>query len=116
MPIFFRASVFQPIARTRGASVDRGIATVPGVTPNGNTRIILGSTLNTSTVLRNIENIFNPLSADVLWYGYGDDVDLTLTGFPLEPSASIAIEANRDVYVKVGGLNPIHWAADAGSE
>ncbi len=116
MPLFYRASVFSPIARTRSATISRGIATVAGVTANGNTLIIAGSTLNTSTVLRNIENIFNPLSADVLWYGYSDDVDLTLTGFPLEPSASISIEANKDVYVKVGGVTPIHWATDAGAE
>lgn len=116
MPFFFRASVIQPLARTRSASVARGTALVAGPTPNGNNLVLNADTLRTSAVLRNIENILNPASTDVLWYGYTDDVNLVLTGFPLEPGASIAIEAGQTVYVKPGGVNPIHWAIDGGDE
>lgn len=116
MPIFFRASVFQPVARTRNSAVSRGSAPQVGPTPNGNSLILLSSALRTSAVLRNINNIFNPAATEVLWYGYTDDVDLTLTGFPLEPGASIAIEANRNVYAKSGSVTAVEWVVDGGEE
>jgi hypothetical protein len=116
MPSFFRASVFQPIARTRNASIVRGTAAVIGPTPNGNTQILTPETLRTSAVLRNIHNIFVPASTEVLWYGYSDDVDLTLTGFPLEAGSSIAIEAGKSVFVKVGGAVALPYAIDDGLE
>lgn len=116
MPSFFRASVYQPIARTRTATVSRGTAAVVGPTPNGNTQVLSPETLRTSAVLRNIHNISVPGSTEVLWYGYTDDVDLTLTGFPLEAGASIAIEAGYSVFVKPGGLIALPYAIDNGGE
>lgn len=116
MPSFFRASVYQPIARTRTATIARGTAAVVGPTPNGNTMILSSEALRTSAVLRNIHNIVAPGSTEVLWYGYTDDVDLTVTGFPLEAGASIAIEAGQAIYVKPGGIVALPYAVDNGAE
>lgn len=115
MPAFFRASVFQPIARTRNAAVDRGTATSPGTTPNGNNLLLAANTLVTTAVLRNIENIFSPASTAVLWYGYTDDVNLRATGFPLEAGASISIEAGSTLY-GLPEAGTVRWAIDNSQE
>lgn len=116
MPAFFRASVFQPLARTRNAAISRAEIPQDGDTPNGNTILIDGNTLRTDAVVRNILNLSNPSATDVLWYGYEDDADLTATGFPLEPGASISIQAGLTVYAKSGSVTAIPVAVDGGLE
>lgn len=116
MPFFFRASVFQPVSRTRNSSIIRGVATVAGVTANHNTVVLTPETLRTSAVLRNIHNIFVPASTEVLWFGYTDDADLRLTGFPLEAGASIAVEAGLTVFVRPGAATNLPYAIDDGTE
>lgn len=115
MPAFFRASVFQPIARTREAIVVRGTATSPGTSPNGNNLLLPANTLVTTAVLRNIENIFNPTSTAVLYYGYTDDVALDATGFPLEAGASISIEAGATIYA-LPASGSVRYAIDNSQE
>lgn len=116
MPAFFRASVFQPLARTRNATIVRIDIPQDGDTPNQNTVLIDGSALRTDAVVRNILNLSNPNATDVLWYGYEDDANLLATGFPLEPGASISIQAGLTVYAKSGTGTTIPVAIDGGLE
>lgn len=111
MPLFFEASIIRRQARTRKGQ------TIKETLPNGvNTKILDANQLRTSTVIRNVLNLTNPLATDQILYAYSEqDLDDGKV-FTIEPGASIAIESSDAVWAKTSGANPVPYEIDQGTE